>query len=327
MERLTSCPFEGSPWPWFPKAMRRRRASPPDLRTRRTPRRPATSLLRAETVMPAFGRPTPSADAGPIPPESQRMPATRFWRRAGLPASGEGPALRGARRRGSAVAEESRRVQVCAAVFLLAVGSAASTGVSRPPLTAPNKKPSSHGGGVVWPWSPEATCRVDSAVGRCPTRLQGPGLASAGSSEGVHRCMSSRFTTSSTRRRLGAAVGPAIEKIPASMTLHSMFPSEDGSQAVCVWEAGSVGDVRSFVGSVTGDLSRDGLRTRRRSGCHTRLRHQPDAAQRWSSGPAFRALRLQSTNTRTELSPPAEQPQHLGRQQLVGEKRWDQIKT
>jgi hypothetical protein len=55
----------------------------------------------------------------------------------------------------------------------------------------------------------------------------------------------------------GAAVGPAIEKIPSSMTLHSMFPSEDGSQAVCVWEAGSVGDVRSFVDSVTGDLSRD----------------------------------------------------------------------
>jgi hypothetical protein len=68
--------------------------------------------------------------------------------------------------------------------------------------------------------------------------------------------MSSRFTTSPTRRRFGAAVGPAIEKIPASMTLHRMFPSEDGSQAVCVWEAGSVGDVRSFVGSVTG-LSRD----------------------------------------------------------------------
>jgi hypothetical protein len=108
---------------------------------------------------------------------SKQAPDARscLWRRAGLPASGEGPALRGARRRGSAVAVESRRVQVCAAVFLLAVGSAAGTGVSRPPLTAPNKKPSSHGGGVVWPWSPEATCRVDSAVGRCPTRLQCPG--------------------------------------------------------------------------------------------------------------------------------------------------------
>jgi hypothetical protein len=55
----------------------------------------------------------------------------------------------------------------------------------------------------------------------------------------------------------GAAVGPALEKIPASMTLHGMFPSEDGSQAVCVWEADSVGDVRSFVDSVTGELSRD----------------------------------------------------------------------
>ena len=57
--------------------------------------------------------------------------------------------------------------------------------------------------------------------------------------------------------RFGAAVGPAIEKIPASMTLHSMFPSEDGLQAVCVWEADSVADVRSFVDGVTGDLSRD----------------------------------------------------------------------
>ena len=57
--------------------------------------------------------------------------------------------------------------------------------------------------------------------------------------------------------KFGAAVGPAIEKIPSGMTLHSMFPSEDGSRAVCVWEAGSVGDVKSFVDDVTGDLSRD----------------------------------------------------------------------
>lgn len=44
----------------------------------------------------------------------------------------------------------------------------------------------------------------------------------------------------------GAAVGPAIEKIPASMTLHSTFPSKDGARAVCVWEAGSIGDVQSL---------------------------------------------------------------------------------
>jgi hypothetical protein len=36
-----------------------------------------------------------------------------------------------------------------------------------------------------------------------------------------------------------------------------MFPSEDGARAVCVWEAGSVEDVRSFVDSATGDLSRN----------------------------------------------------------------------
>jgi hypothetical protein len=55
----------------------------------------------------------------------------------------------------------------------------------------------------------------------------------------------------------GAAVGPAIERIPAGMTLHSMFPSEDGARAVCVWEAGSVEDVRSLVEDATAGLSRN----------------------------------------------------------------------
>jgi len=55
----------------------------------------------------------------------------------------------------------------------------------------------------------------------------------------------------------GAAVGPTLEKIPSSMTLHSMFPSEDGTQAVCVWQAGSVEDVRSFVDGATVDLARN----------------------------------------------------------------------
>lgn len=55
----------------------------------------------------------------------------------------------------------------------------------------------------------------------------------------------------------GAVVGPTLEKIPSGMTLHSMFPGEDGTQAVCVWEAGSVEDVRSFVNGATGDLSQN----------------------------------------------------------------------
>ena len=54
-----------------------------------------------------------------------------------------------------------------------------------------------------------------------------------------------------------AAAGSAIEKIPSGMTLHSMFPSEDGARAVCVWEAGSVEDVRSYVDSAAGDLARN----------------------------------------------------------------------
>jgi hypothetical protein len=55
----------------------------------------------------------------------------------------------------------------------------------------------------------------------------------------------------------GAAVGPALESIPSGMTLHSMFPSEDGQQAVCVWGAGSVEDVRSFVDGATAGLARN----------------------------------------------------------------------
>ena len=55
----------------------------------------------------------------------------------------------------------------------------------------------------------------------------------------------------------GAAAGEAIAAIPAGMKLHSMFPSEDGSRAVCVWEAGSVEDVRSYVDNASGDLSKN----------------------------------------------------------------------
>ena len=55
----------------------------------------------------------------------------------------------------------------------------------------------------------------------------------------------------------GAAVGPTLERIPSGLTLHSMFPSEDGAQAVCVWEAASVEDVRSFVDGATTGLARN----------------------------------------------------------------------
>ena len=55
----------------------------------------------------------------------------------------------------------------------------------------------------------------------------------------------------------GAATGEAIAGIPEGMKLHAMFPSEDGSQAVCVWGAASVEDVRSFVDGATAGLARN----------------------------------------------------------------------
>ena len=54
-----------------------------------------------------------------------------------------------------------------------------------------------------------------------------------------------------------AAAGPAIESLPAGTTLHSMLPEQDGSRAVCVWEAGSVESVRSLVEGAVGDFSRN----------------------------------------------------------------------
>ena len=39
------------------------------------------------------------------------------------------------------------------------------------------------------------------------------------------------------------------------MTLKLMLPSQDGEQAVCFWEAGSVDDARSYIDGATGDLS------------------------------------------------------------------------
>jgi hypothetical protein len=55
--------------------------------------------------------------------------------------------------------------------------------------------------------------------------------------------------------KFGELVGPTIEKIPSGMTLNLMLPSQDGEQAVCFWEAGSVEDVRSFIDGATGDTA------------------------------------------------------------------------
>ncbi len=57
--------------------------------------------------------------------------------------------------------------------------------------------------------------------------------------------------------KFGELVGSTIEKIPSGMTLNFMLPSQDGNQAVCFWEAGSVEEVRSFIDGSTGDTSKN----------------------------------------------------------------------
>ena len=45
--------------------------------------------------------------------------------------------------------------------------------------------------------------------------------------------------------------------IPSEMTLHSTLPNEDGSRAICVWEAESKDAVSSFVDEAAGDTARN----------------------------------------------------------------------
>ena len=42
---------------------------------------------------------------------------------------------------------------------------------------------------------------------------------------------------------------------PEGITLHSALPNDDGSRAVCVWEAESVESVRQLVEDTVGDVS------------------------------------------------------------------------
>jgi hypothetical protein len=46
-------------------------------------------------------------------------------------------------------------------------------------------------------------------------------------------------------------------ELPAGLTLHSLLPSQDGSQAVCLWEGSSVEDVRALVEGPVGEISRN----------------------------------------------------------------------
>jgi hypothetical protein len=49
----------------------------------------------------------------------------------------------------------------------------------------------------------------------------------------------------------------SLGALPPYMTLHHCFPTPDGSHAVCVWEADTVRDVRAFIETYVGHVSRN----------------------------------------------------------------------
>jgi hypothetical protein len=44
-------------------------------------------------------------------------------------------------------------------------------------------------------------------------------------------------------------------ELPEGINLHSALPNEDGSRAVCLWEADSVDAVKQTVNDTVGDVS------------------------------------------------------------------------
>jgi hypothetical protein len=44
-------------------------------------------------------------------------------------------------------------------------------------------------------------------------------------------------------------------EIPSGLTLHSVVGNQDGTKAVCVWEADSVDSIRNFVDPATEGIS------------------------------------------------------------------------
>jgi hypothetical protein len=49
----------------------------------------------------------------------------------------------------------------------------------------------------------------------------------------------------------------ALAALPPHLSLHHCFPTPDGTHAVCVWEAGSLRDVKAFIETYVGHVSRN----------------------------------------------------------------------
>jgi hypothetical protein len=52
-------------------------------------------------------------------------------------------------------------------------------------------------------------------------------------------------------------VRAALSVLPPHLRLHHVYPTPDGSHAVCLWEAESVRDVKAFIEAYVGHVSRN----------------------------------------------------------------------
>jgi len=53
------------------------------------------------------------------------------------------------------------------------------------------------------------------------------------------------------------AAQEALPNLPPYLKLHHIFPTPDGTHAVCVWEGESIRDVRAFLETYVGHASRN----------------------------------------------------------------------
>jgi len=49
----------------------------------------------------------------------------------------------------------------------------------------------------------------------------------------------------------------ALGSLPPHLALHHVFPTADGTHAVCVWEASTLRDVKAFIEAYVGHVSRN----------------------------------------------------------------------
>jgi hypothetical protein len=58
-------------------------------------------------------------------------------------------------------------------------------------------------------------------------------------------------------RTFWSDVRHALGALPPTLLLHHVFPTPDGTHAVCIWEADSVRDVKAFIEAYVGHVSRN----------------------------------------------------------------------